>query len=182
MYSNPLEYKMTNLKILVYSNYCDWCHIDNCPCQPCPPCPPCSCPPCSCPPCSCPPCPCPLALFLNKKVSNFARFLKNFVDKFKKKDMLEKKFCSNVVPNAGTGLQIGHQRGNQGAGQIEGWLLIRKSVRRFWKKENHHNLKGMFTKNYLHFNLIFWGMMGCGIAQRSRNHLNWQKQTPGNKI
>ena len=35
---NPLEYKMTYLKILVYSNYCDWCHIDNCPCPPCLPC------------------------------------------------------------------------------------------------------------------------------------------------
>ena len=52
--------------------------------------------------------------------SNFAKFGKFLVDKFKKKNMLEKKFCSNVVPNAGTGLQIGHQRGNQGAGQIEG--------------------------------------------------------------
>ena len=37
-HSNPLEYKTTNL-ILVNSNYCDWCHIDNFPCSPCP-CPP----------------------------------------------------------------------------------------------------------------------------------------------
>ena len=35
--------------------------------------------------------------------SNFAKFGKFLVDKFKKKNMLEKKFCSNIVPSARTG-------------------------------------------------------------------------------
>ena len=52
--------------------------------------------------------------------SNFAKFGKFLVDKFEKKDMLEKKFCSNIVPSARAGLRLGHQRDHQGAGQVEG--------------------------------------------------------------
>ena len=31
------------------------------------------------------------------------------MEKIRKKDMLEKKFCSNIVPSARTGLGLGHQ-------------------------------------------------------------------------
>ena len=52
--------------------------------------------------------------------SNFAKFLKFLMEKFKTKDMLENKICSNIVPSARAGLRLGHQRGHQGAGQVEG--------------------------------------------------------------